>query len=119
MVNFGRSELDGERLLRRNAVSFYHLSFRVQGNGEKTLTQLLPFSGSLIDRDYVLQEGFNQTCWQPGSCFHFAAAVCVCACMHACACVCACARVWSESHDARAHLTPFFMVTEVYVQYSM
>ena len=59
----------------------------------KTLTQHLPFSGLLIDQDYVLLEGFNQTCWQTGSCFHFAAAGCVCVhermctCMYASVCV--------------------------------
>lgn len=106
MANFGGSELDRERLLRRNAVRFYHLSFHVQGNGEKALTQLLPFSGSLIDRDYILQEDFNQTCRQPGSCFHFVAAG------FACVCVCGVSFMTPE-----LILQLFFMVTEVYVQY--
>lgn len=58
----------------------YHLSFHVREIRQEKLTQPLPFRGSLTDRDYVLQEISNQTCWKPRSCFHFAAVGCARVC---------------------------------------
>lgn len=70
----------------RKAVSFYHLCFHVQGEQGEKKKNADSAPTFLIDGDYVLQEDFNQTCWQPGCCFHFATFIAVCTLIHACVC---------------------------------